>query len=695
MAEVVKSTCSMCQMACGILVHLEDGKPVKIDGDPEHPVNKGAICPKGEAALQLLYHPDRLKHPLKRAGKRGEGKWKRVTWDEALDTVAAGLNKVKDEYGVESVVFLRGAAKGMQEDYMSRFSQLFGTPNIASMAYVCFVPRKNASKVTYGYFARPDYEHPPACLMLWGMSPFDTRIGEYRQITEALDKGTKLIVIDPSRNKLTDRAEMWLQLRPGSDLALALGMINVIVNETLYDADFVSNWTVGFDKLKTHVQDYPPEKVAEITWVPAETIRAAARFYATTKPGSIQCGNGIDFGINNFQTARASDILRAITGNLGIPGGDLKWSPVPVLARHAPQLSLRDKVSPEMRARRISIKDGLIPLVKYALPQTIVKAISYGDPYPIRAAYIQGGNVLLSYANSKEVYKALNQLDFLVVSDLWMTPTAALADVVLPVASFLECDGVLKPEYYEIASVQQKVAQVGECRSDYDILKDLAKKTVSEGYFWENITECLDIMVAAAGITFEEFREIGVFAGAKLYRHYEKENFQTPSGKVELYSSQLKEWGFDPLPTYYEYPETPYSDPELATEYPLIFTSRKLQCYRHTDGRQLATLRGTHPEPLVRIHPETANTLGITDGNWVYIETRRGRIKQKAALSADTDPRVVEVDYGWWFPERGNADLYGWAEANVNILTSDRPPFSKEMGSPVFRGTLCKVYKAA
>jgi anaerobic selenocysteine-containing dehydrogenase len=350
-------------------------------------------------------------------------------------------------------------------------------------------------------------------------------------------------------------------------------------------------------------------------------------------------------------------------------------------------------VSPEVRARRISVNDGLIPLVKYALPQTVVKAVLYGDPYPIRGAYIQGGNLLLSYANSKEVYQALNKLDFLVVSDLWMTPTAALADVVLPVSSFLECDGVLKPEYYEIASVQQKVAQVGECRSDYDILKDLAIKTVSGGYFWDKITDILDIMVSAAGITFEEFRKIGSFQGDKLYRHYEREGFETPSGKVELYSSQLKEWGFDPLPTYYEYPETPYSDPELAKEYPLIFTSRKLQCYRHTDGRQLATLRGTHAEPVVSIHPETAKKLGITEGNWVYIETKRGRIKQKASFSNDIDPRVVELDYGWWFPERGvAADLYGWAEANVNILTSDKPPFSKEMGSPVFRGILCKVY---
>ena len=684
----------MCQMACGMLIHLEDGHPAKVEGDPDHPVNRGVLCVKGEAALQLLYHPDRLKHPLKRVGKRGEGKWKQVTWDEALDTVAAELTRVKNDYGVEATAFVRGAAKGMQEDYMTRFANLFGSPNISSMAHLCFVPRSNASTITYGYFARPDYEYPPSCLILWGISPFDSRIGEYRQISEAIDRGTKLIVIDPRKHKLTDRAEMWLRLRPGSDLALAMSMINVIVNEELYDKHFVDKWTVGFKELKSHVQNYLPEKIAEITWVPAESIKAAARFYATNKPACIQCGNGLDQGVNSFQNARASDILRAITGNLGVPGGELKWAPLTILARHAPQISMVDKISPEQRNKRVSAQDNLLPTVFYALPQTIGRAILHGDPYPICAIYVQGGNPLLTFSNSQEVYKALNKLEFLVVADLFMTPTAALADVVLPVASFLECDGILAPPYYQIASVQQKVAQVGESRSDYDILAGLAKKVGLGEYFWDDITQILNAIVAPAGINFEEFRKIAVMVGPKLYRHYEKEGFKTPSGKVELYSSRLKEWGFDPLPAYYENPETPYSAPEIAKEYPMIFTSWKRQCYRHTDDRQLATLRGLHPEPIVHIHPNTAKSLGIIDGDWVYVETQRGKSRQRAAIDPYMDSRVVGVDYGWWFPERGSTDLYGWAESNINILTNDKPPFNREMGSPVMRGICCKVYKA-
>jgi len=694
MNDLVRSTCSMCQMACGILIQMDNGKPVKIIGDPEHPVNRGHICVKAEAALELLYHPDRLKHPLKRAGDKGSGKWERISWDEAWDLVASKLMETKKKFGPESIVFMRGAAKGLQEDYMTRFANILGAPNISSMAHNCFVPRRNSAQITYGFFPRPDYEYPPSCLILWGMGPAESRIGEYHQIIEALDRGTKLVVVDPLPNRLLDRAFMHLRLRPGSDLALALGMMNVIINEELYDKQFVDKWTSGFDELREHVKSYSPDKVAEITWVAADEIKAAARFYASNKPACIQHGNGIDQGVNSFQNARAIDIMRSICGNLGIPGGELKWSGLAIHTRHAPEMAQADKISKEARAKRISAKDSLLPIVFYALPQTIVKSILYGDPYYLKAGYIQGGNVLLTFTNSARVKEALGKLDFLVVADLFMTPTAAMADVVFPVASFLEWDGILAPPYYEIASVQQKIAQVGESLCDYDILKGLAKRMGFGEYFPEDIREIHKIILEPGGFNFDEFRKIGFLKGNKLYRHYEKEGFKTPSGKVEIYSSQLKEWGFDPLPVYYENPETPFSDPKLAKEYPLIFTSRKLRPFRHTD-RMLPLLRGLHPEPITTIHPDTAKKLGINEGDMVYIETKRGKIKQRAAISSALDPRVVEVDYGWWFPEKGIYSLYGMTEANINMLTSDEPPFNREMGSPVLRGFCCKVYKAS
>ncbi|MFC1593009.1 molybdopterin-dependent oxidoreductase [Candidatus Omnitrophota bacterium] len=691
--QVIRSVCGFCLVGCGILVHVEDGKPVKIKGDPDCPLNKGEICGKCRASLEYLYHPDRLKHPLKRVGERGQGKWEQISWDEALNIIAAELIRAKQDYGAKSVAMVMGSAKGLQDALLKRFTVAFGTPNLFTSGHVCALPRILSSQITYGFSPYPDYEYPPACIITWGYNMAETRTGEYRQTVQALDRGTKLIVIDPRKIKLAERADLWLQVRPGSDLALALGMINVIVNEGLFDKYFVDNWTVGFDELKTRVEDYPPEKVAEITWVPAAKIREAARFYATNKPACIQMGNALEQNINSFQAGRAISILRAITGNLGIPGGELQWSPLPSVSYFSRELEMRDKMPMDEWQTRIDADLELLPLFDRSIPQIAVKAILEGDPYHIRTAYIQGSNPLLTWSNAQQVYKALNKLDFLAVSDMFMTPTSELADIVLPVATYLEYDYINVIALFATVQVRQKVAQIGECWSDIKIIFELAKRVGLGKYFWDDERQFLDYLLKPLGITFEEFRNIGIIPGTKQYRQYEVNGFTTPSHKVELYSSQLKDWGFDPVPEYYELPETPFSDPELAREYPLIFTTLKSAPFRHSGGRQISSLRGTHPEPIVHINTESANRLGIKEGDWVYIETKRGRIKQKAALTDSIDPRVVWADYGWWFPEKGTSELYGWAESNINILTDDRPPFGRELGTSNLRGILCKIYK--
>jgi anaerobic selenocysteine-containing dehydrogenase len=694
-SRIVKSTCGLCQTGCGVLIHMAGNNVVLVEGDPDSPVNRGALCTKGLASSDYLYNPSRLKHPLKRVGEKGGGAWEQVSWDKALDLVADEFIKAKTSYGPESLAFMRGSFKGgFQGTYLSRFANVFGVPNIASMASVCYVPRVNGSIITHGYNPVPDYEYPPGCILVWGANMAETRIGEHKQTVSALERGSKLIVIDPRRIDLSDRAEMWIQPRPGSDLALALGMINVIINEGLYDKTFVNNWTVGFDALKVHIKSYPPEIVEQITWVRASDIKRTATLYATSHPAIIQLGNAIDHNINNFQTARAVSILRAITGNLNIPGGELSCSsPGTLSPMGAPELDLRDKMSKQTREKRLNAEDGLMPTVFYALPQSIVKAILHGDPYPVHVGFIQGGNMLLTYSNARQVYSALKKLDFLVVADMFMTPTVALADIVLPVASYLEFDSIVAPPYYPVTQIQQKVAQIGECRSDYEMLRDLAHRLDLGEYFWENEEACLDFILKPVGLTFKEFRNVGVLEGRKEYRRHERDGFATPSGKVELLSSKLNEWGFDPLPAYHEPPESPHSAPELAKEFPLVFTSWKSDPFRHSAGRQIASLRSTQPEPVVFIHPDTAGKHGIAEDDWVYIETKRGQIRQKARLTTDIDPRVVGVDYAWWFPERGYENLYGWAEANINILTDDSPPYAREMGTPNLRGILCKISK--
>jgi anaerobic selenocysteine-containing dehydrogenase len=689
--EIKKSTCGLCYAGCGVLIHLEDGKPVRIEGDPESPVNRGIVCEKAMASLGYLYHPERLRYPLKRAGDRGEGKWQRISWDEALGTIAERLKTVKRESGAESVVFIHGAAKGLQETYLRRFANLFGSPNLSSMGHVCFLPRKFGSITTFGYYPNCDYDHPCQCIVVWGSHK--SKIAEYHKTLEAVDKGAMLIVIDPRNTELSRRANAWVRLRPGSDLALALGMIQVIIHEELYDKEFVAQWTVGFDELQAHVRKYPPERVEQITWVNQDSINEIARLYATANPSCIQMGNAFEHTINSFQTVRAISILKALAGNLSVPGGEIYRKPLPIPDRYAPELSLDNVLPEEKRKLRLGTGNQFAPFYQYAHPPAVIRAMREGKPYPLRIAYIQGSNTLLTYPNASEVYKALMGLDFLVVAELFMTPTAALADIVLPSASYLEFDGIVNAPYYPIAQVQQKVAELEECWPDFKILSELATKTGMGEFFWENNRDLLDFILKPAGTNFDDFRAQGSMAGGIEYHHYEERGFNTPSGKVELFSSQLKEWGFDPLPIFYELPESPRGDSGLAKEYPLIFTSWKSEYYRHSGQRQVKALRDQHPVPIIYINPKTAVESGISEGDWVWVATKRGRIRQKAIFSEDIDPRVVGVDYAWWFPEKGIEDLYGWGESNINILTDDSPPYGRELGTPNLRGILCRVYK--
>ncbi len=688
--KIMKSTCGLCYAGCGVLIYVEQGKPAKIEGDPDSPVNKGALCAKALSSLEHLYHSERLRYPLKRLGNRGEGDWQRVSWDEALETVVERLKSVKEESGAESVVFVHGAAKGLQETYLRRLANVFGTPNVASMGYVCFLPRKFGSVTTFGFNPIPDYDYPPKCMVVWGS--YKSKIAEYQKTLEAQEKGAKLIVIDPRYTEFAQRADKWVRLRPGTDLALALGMIKVILDEALYEKQFVEEWTIGFDELRGHVKDYPPERVEKITWVAKDVIIELARMYATERPACIQMGNGLEQNINSFGTIRAISILKALTGNISVPGGEVYQAPLPMPDRYAPELTLDHMLPDEKKELRLGSDNKFLPFYQYAHPPTVIKAMIEGDPYPVRAAYIHGANPLLTYGNAQETFKAFMGLDFLVVADLFMTPTAALADIVFPSATYLEFDSIVNPPYYPIAQVQQKVVQIEECWPDFRILNEMAKKMGLGDFFWEDERSFLDMILKPMGISFHEFREMGAVSGSTEYYHYESKGFNTPSGKVELFSDRLREWGFDPFPVYREPQETPYSDPELAKEYPLIFTSGKCEYYRHSGGRQIKTLRKRHPEPIVYIHPETAAKLGIEEGEWVWVATKRGRIRQKAFFAEEVDPRVVGVDYAWWFPEKGAEAQYGWRESNINILTGNKPPFNKELGSTNLRGILCKVY---
>jgi anaerobic selenocysteine-containing dehydrogenase len=691
---IVKTTCGMCFAACGLLVRTAGGRVAKIEGDPESPVSRGAVCPKGLAAAQHLYHPDRLLHPLRRNGEKGGGSWKRVGWEEALEVIAESFLRARERDGPESVAFLQGSAKGLIDNLNERLANAFGTPNFSTTGHVCFLPRLLAARITCGAYTVPDYDGRPACVLIWGANLAATRIGEHCRAAQQLKRGCQWMVVDPVETAAARKARIWLRVKPGADLALALGLIHVIIDENLHDRAFVARHTLGFERLKAHLRHYDPLKVSAITWVPPQTLVEAARFYARAKPACIQWGNAIDHGVDSFQTARALMILRAITGNIGAPGGDAIPA-YPLSGPQAADLVLRDALSPALWARRIDAERPLLSQFRRVPPQGLMRAILEERPYPVRCLYVHAANPLITHSDSSRTFRALKKIGFLAVADHFMTPTAALADIVLPAAMFLEYDSVVAPPYYPYAQIQQKaVAPVGECRSDLDIARDLAGRLGLGGVFWKSARELLDRVLNPTGMDFDEFRRTAAVQGAVAYRQFETRGFDTPSGKVELYSEALASEGFDPLPVYREPPAAELSAAASAPEYPLVLTSRKSMHYVHSGGRQIGRLRRRHPVPIVRIHPQTAAALSIRDGERVCIETPRGSIFQKAALSAAIDPRVVCADFGWWFPESGPGGLYGWSRSNLNILTDDRLPASRETGSTQLRGLPCRISPA-
>jgi anaerobic selenocysteine-containing dehydrogenase len=691
---VVRSTCTLCSDGCGVLIHVRDGRPVRVEGDPDHQASEGALCVRGAASLDILNDPKRVRHPLRRVGERGEGRWERVSWDEALDVVAAGLSAAKETYGPESVAFIRGGAKGYQDRYLARFANLFGSPNVTATSNICHVPRANAARVTNGYFPLPDYEFPPEVIVLWGVNPQHTSIAQHKRIARALEAGSRLVVIDPIDTWYTHRAELWVRPRPASDLALALGVIHVVIDEGLYDAEFVERWTTGFDQLREAVRAATPEETERLTWVPAEQVRALARTYARASRAVLDWGNAFDGNLNSFQSGRALSILRGLTGNFGRPGGELDWAPPSVVLEGSPELNAQDAIAPELRARRIGAEEGILPIYFSGLPQKTVKAVLEDDPYHVEALYVPGAAMLQSYNDSREVRRALAQVGFSAVAELFMTPTAEMADVVLPVASYLEVDSIHLCAIKPCVSVIQKVAEVGEAWSDLRIYNELSGRLGFGDEFWSTETAAAGYLLAPAGLTFDEFRSVGLLPAEPLYKAHETDGFDTPSGKVELFSEQLAGWGFDPVPVYHEPPETPFSAPDLAARYPLVLTSQKPQQFLHAAFRQVPALRQAHPDPLVRIHPKTAAALGIAEGDWVWIENERGRVTQRAALSDAVDPRVVVAEPSWWYPEDAD-ELHGSERSNLNVLASSDPPYGREMGSTMLRGYVCRVTLAS
>jgi anaerobic selenocysteine-containing dehydrogenase len=688
----IRTACRSCHGGCGVIAHVKDGKVIKVEGDPNSPISHGTLCTKGLAITQLAYHPDRILYPMKRTGAKGEGKWERITWDEALNIIVEKFKKVIDQYGPESIVVGQGTGRDY-ESHLYRFANLLGTPNVLTAGHMCYVSRVGSTLITVGTLPIADYEGEPKCIVMWGCNPQWTNPDEYKgeNFWRAYKKGAKLICIDPRKGFIANKADLWLQIRPGTDAALSMGFHRVIIEEELYDKEFVENYVNGWDAFKERViKDYPLERVQEITWIDKDLIQKAARMYATIKPACIHWGVPTEQTNNCVNYTRATAGLMAITGNLDAPGGNALFVNPPT--RTVAEFSRHRDLSPEQQQKRLG-GDQFKLGARVALinPKKAWDAILTGLPYPLKAGILCGSNPVVTRANAKEAYEALKKIEFLAVIDFFLTPTAELADIFLPSGTWLEQNHVADNwKRHGFVLARQKCVEIAECWQDHKIFLELGKRMGQE---WPNTVEdALDYLLEPAGLTWEQFKEKGYLQGEMVYYKYKQRGFSTPTKKVELYSTVLEKWGYDPLPKYVEIPESPVSTPHLLKDYPYILNAGlRTPTFFHSANRQIPALREIRPDPIVEIHPDTAEKHHIKDGQWVYIASPRGRIKQRAKLNNNIDPRVVVAEHGWWFPEQKDPG-HGWNVSNVNILTNNAyETLDPAMGSTNLRVCLCNI----
>jgi len=717
----VQTNCRFCGYQCGLIATVEDGRVTAVEPDPaQYPGDAGIQrgCRRWRLAPEFLDHPQRVNYPLKRTGERGGGQWQRITWDQALDEIAGKLATLKERYGPEMLATCIGGPHAVYWP-LHRFMNIFGSPNNMGIGQICWNPGTWVNTLTYGWTIESELDpDDTACAMFWGANPAESDNSLlWRQVLRFRQKGKPLIVVDPRRTRTAELAALWLPVRPGADAVLALGLIHVIIGEQLYDRAFVADWCHGFERLAKHVAPYTPLYVEDITGVKAEAVEAAARLYAQNSPATLFSGRGIDqIGGNSVPAHRALAILRAITGNLDVPGAscltempdfvpelDMELSerfPPEARQKQLGRLALQSYQGYE-RVRQLTLRHGRRLPMRYltsAHPNLVWRAMLTGEPYPVRSLIVMATNPLLTQADTRLVHAALKSLDLLVVLELFQTPTAMLADYVLPVAGALERPLLeTKAGTANLAYGGEKAVEpYYERRPDFDFWRGLGQRLgQGKDWPWESFTAALEASLAPAGLTWADFCRTGLYSPPAEYRKHERKDpqtgrpagFATISGKVELYSELLAEIGGDPLPI-------PKNLPAGGRDFPLtLITGARFQPYFASSFRQFAAARAAHPEPWVQMSAATARGLGLEEGSPVQVETERGKARFVLKIAPMRDG-VASVEYGWWYPEMAAAEprLGGLWFANANVLTNaDYESSDSLIGTATYNGLPCRV----
>lgn len=723
-----------CHMGCGVLLYTDkDGKLVKVEGDPNNNVNDGRLCMRCFALPELTYHKDRIVHPMKRDPKdRGKDKWVQITWDEALDLMEEKARAAQEAYGGKSIITLMGTGRNAVWHPQVAAYDVFDSPNI-SQAFLsgdsCYGPRIMASTAIIGapsvadmsQFLRERYDDPryrrPDTIIIWGTDPTvsnsDGFFGPW--VVDCMKLGSKVIVVDPRINWYSAKATVALQVRPGTDGALAMAIANVMIAEDLYDHDFVERWVYGFEEFKARVAEYPPEKAERITWVPKEDIIKAARIWATNGTSSLHWGLPLDQYPAGVGAAHAVMAAQILTGDIDKPGttiiagaGSGEDTGMDIMAWFV-QLCDQDLYKDRIGFDKYIIRQA--GNGDAAQPDELLKQIESSEPYPIMMCWgIACNPIACMGADQERVYHALMKIPFNVFSDVFMTPTImGCADLILPAAFGTERNGI-RGWWTPIRAIN-KATQTGEAMSDDEIVMAIGKRLHPERFPWDNDVELQDTVVhemITANLdhryTFHELREKGNVYPDFEYERYEKgllrddgnPGFATSTGRAELWCTLYSYLGVDPLPYFEEPPESPYSTPELFKKYPFVLTTgRRIQGLFHSEHRNSERLREFHPWPLCEINDEDAAAYGIENNDWVYLENPHGKAKYRALINPGMMKGVINAEHAWWFPERnGEApELFGVFESNANNLTTQDQCGPSSYGSP-YKTQICKLYKA-
>ena len=699
------TTCWECSAHCGALVSVEDGRVSRIDPNPDHPGSKGAFCVKGiRGVKELTDHTDRLVRPMRRRGARGSGEWEPIDWDTALEAVADGLMKARNEHGPLSLVGAVSSAFFSRGAMVALLMRALGSPNWMMNQDLCGGCRALSDKITGLACTGGEDIEATACALIAGRNPSAADPIQWMALKRAKANGAKMVVIDPSRTPAAAMADLWLRPKPGTDVAIALAMIHVIIERKLYDGDFVARWCHGFDALAKHVADFTPDWAARLSGVAARDIVDAALIYAAG-PSTFVSGHGIDAFSNGVQTFRAFHILVAITGNLDRVGGNRQVKR-PNGFRNYIDL-LHDpafRLEPDVEAQTIGV--DRFPL--WAGPDgwqtathnpSVIEAILTGKPYPVRAMYLSGVNIAVTYPDTKRTLEALRSLDFFVAVSHTMTPTAALADIVLPKTTGLEEEEISLDTVAPCVSYTRPVvAPRGEVRSDFEIVTDLAGRLEARGIParrfipWRTKREFNTMLLGENEITFDTLERTGYAPFAYETGNFETAGFRTPTGKVELYSETLATLGLDPLPVHTT-PRIECEEPAVRQHYPLVLlTGARERTYHHSRYRDQAWARKVSPYPLLQIHPETAGQLGFSDNDWVEVATPAtdGVCALRLTITEETPPGVLRTGMGWWLPEAPGPE-HGALAVNINAILSYGGPWDPITGSADTRGLPCRL----